>query len=234
MQLFKTCIKKFCTFLGKLFLFNFSFFPCLGIQAFTSEDANLYMDRVLNGRFVEEAGYSRLDPYKIDDFQLQLNSSYGVKAGNAVLDQGKLIHLSKVRRSADCTVPVYQSANVTFTCFLRFDKLQVNYTANVSYENVGIKFFPKVHIEGTNITVQATSNREDDVPNLKLLFINRIGNMTVTAKMISIGNLDIRILPPIREALERKTMMTLHQAIGGRFKDALAYSIYKTPFGFDK
>lgn len=190
---------------------------------------------MVNGQFVSEASYNRLDPYKIDDIIVPLNNSKGVRAGKVFLDQGNLINLSKVRRAADCDVAFYESANITFTCFIGFDNLQVNYTGNLMYENnVDKKFYPKVNIKNTNITVQVTSNREYDIPNLKLLFINNIGNITVTHNLsLEFIKLFTVIGPPIREALERKAIMTLHQAINGRFKDALAYSIYKTPLGLD-
>lgn len=203
------------------------------IQALKYEEANEYMDRVLNSRFVEEAKYSRLDPYKLDNISVALNST-GIQKGRALLSKGKLLHLSRVRRAADCTVPFFQSANITFTCFLRFDQLRVNYTAEADYENMNVVFYPHVAIKDTNVTVQVTTNREDDIPSLKLIFINHMGRMNVTANMISIGDLAQRVGPPVREALIKKSVQTMHQAIGGRFKDALSYSIYKTPVGFEK
>lgn len=208
-----------------------SFFT--GIQALTHEEANRYMDSVLNGRFVEEAKYSRLDPYKLENITVAINHT-GKQRGKAVLTKGQLFHMSKVRRAAHCSVPFMESANTTFTCYLRFDHLQANYSAEAEYDNMNVMFYPHVTVKKTNITVQITSNPEEDIPSLRLLFINHLGSINVTADMLSIGNLSQVVGPPVREALVKKASQGLHHLISGRFKDCLGYSIYKTPVGFNK
>lgn len=213
-------------------LFHYFFVNHLiDIQAFTHHDANDYIERVLENRFLEEAKYSRLDPYKLDDIKVPLNYSYR-QNGSATLWNGKIINLSKVRRSADCTVPRYQSANVTFTCFLRFDHLRINYTANATFDNMELMFYPHVAIRGTNFTIQVTSAVQEDIPNLRMMFINHIGNINVTAQMISIGDTSEKIGPFIHTALVENSTRYLHRILNGRFRDALAYSIYKTPVIF--
>ncbi|XP_015924654.1 uncharacterized protein [Parasteatoda tepidariorum] len=200
-------------------------------QAYSVRQANAYIDFILREPFIKEAQYSRIDPYKVPDIHVSLISRR-ITDNEAKLTKGSILNLSRVRRSGDCSVPLWQSANVTFNCVLQFPGLAVNYTANVTYDSMQLIFYPKADVRDTEVSIQITTTKEENIPNLKLFFVTDVGHMKVTTKMITIGDISNVITPPIRDAILEQATTNMHKALNGRFKDALAFSIYKTPVPF--
>ncbi|CAL1276384.1 unnamed protein product [Larinioides sclopetarius] len=201
------------------------------VECFTHKDANYYMDYVLSSEFASEAQYSRLDPVKLPDIKLDLISKR-IWDNKAELIKGELHNLSTVKRINDCSVPHWSSANVTFICTLTFSKLVVNYTANVSYDNMQLIFYPTTAVTDTLLTIQITSSKIENIPTLKLLIVNSVGKMYVTSRMISIGDVSEMVGPPIRDAIVESSTTNLHRILTGRFKETLSYTILKTPVPF--
>ncbi|GFW31695.1 uncharacterized protein TNCV_4683671 [Trichonephila clavipes] len=203
------------------------------VDGFTHQDANKYIDYVLSSKFASEVEYSRLDPLKFPDINIDLISKR-ITDNKAKMNKGQLHHLSKVRRLGDCSVPHWSSANLTFTCTLGFNQLVVNYTANVTYDNMQLVFYPTTTISESNIMIQVTTSPNENIPSLRLLIVNNIGKMYVTTKMISIGDVSEMVGPPIRDAIIKTCTIEIHKTLTGRFREALSYSIYKTPVPFAK
>ncbi|KAG8198361.1 hypothetical protein JTE90_021609 [Oedothorax gibbosus] len=168
-----------------------------GSTAYSIEEANAYLDSVFEGKFKEEIEYSRLDPYKFPDIHVDLISRR-LTENNANLTMGKLHNLSKIRRSGDCTQPIWTFANISFTCHLRFD-LTLNYTANVTFDNMQLVFYPTTLITDSSVTIQVTSTPHENIPNLKVFRLISIGNVRVITHMISIGGVSEDIVPFIEE-----------------------------------
>ncbi|GIY34240.1 hypothetical protein CDAR_33101 [Caerostris darwini] len=200
-------------------------------EGFTPQDANEYIDNVLSGKFADEIEYSRLDPYKFPEINIDLISKR-IWDNKAQLNKGLLHHVSTVKRINDCSVPHWTSANVTFTCTLGFNKLVLNYTANVTYDNMQLGFYPTTSITGTMITIQVSTSKYENIPSLRLLIVNNAGEMLVTSRMISVGDVSQIVGPPIRDAIVKTGTTGMHKLLNGRFKDALGYSIYRTPVSF--
>ncbi|GFU22812.1 uncharacterized protein NPIL_341041 [Nephila pilipes] len=203
------------------------------VEGFTHKDANSYIDYVLSNKFAEEVQYSRLEPFKFPDINIDLISKR-ITDNKAKLDKGRLHYLSKVKRVGDCSVPHWSSANLTFTCTLGFKELVVNYTANVTYDNMQLIFYPTTSITESDITIQVSTSPSENIPSLRLLIVNKVGKMYVTTKMLSIGDIAQIVGPPIQDAIVRTCTTTIHKTLNGRFKEALSYSIYKTPVPFAK
>ncbi|XP_055930179.1 uncharacterized protein LOC129960655 [Argiope bruennichi] len=200
-------------------------------ECFTPRDANNYIDYVLTSNFASEVQYSRLDPIKLPDIKIDLISKR-VWDNKATLTKGELHNLSKVKRVRDCSVPHWSSANITFICTLGFKELIVNYTANVSYDNMQLIFYPVTSITEGLVTIQITSSKYENIPSLRLLIVNSVGKMYVTSRMISVGDVSQIVGPQIRDAIVEASTTNLHKILTGRFKEALGYSIYKTPVPF--
>jgi len=196
-------------------------------QAFTQKDANDYIDSVLRTNFVFEIFYSRLEPYNLPNIHVDSDNE-------ANLVKGHLLNLGQVRRSGDCSEPLWQFANISFLCTLNFSNpLIINYTANVTYDDKQIVFYPNATVRSTEVAIQITTTKEENIPNMRMFSIRNIGSMTVISKMIGVdANVSNIVEPPIREVFAKESTTNLRNALYGRFKAALAFSIYKTPIPF--
>lgn len=93
-------------------------------------------------------------------------------------------------------------------------------------------FYPTTLISDSSVTIHVTSNPHENIPNLRNFRVNAIGMMRVTTHMIRIAGVEEDIVPPIEERIISTAKTNLLKVLTGRFKDALSYSIYKTPLDF--
>ncbi|XP_055936361.1 uncharacterized protein LOC129966038 isoform X2 [Argiope bruennichi] len=206
------------------------------------EDSDSYIDSVLENRYFVEISYGKLDPYILDDdrienafIQRKKNRDKSIANNYLDLKKGKLENLSRLKRITDCTKPLFRSKNVTFECYLGFDELQMKYDATSYLENQVSKFELIASIVNTRLKVKVTSSYKDNVPNLQDFTILNNGKVTVkSARVIADTYLASSDSPPPynQDAILEHFYTLLLKILNGRFKEALSYSIYKTPIHF--
>ncbi|XP_064466138.1 uncharacterized protein LOC135377555 isoform X2 [Ornithodoros turicata] len=131
----------------------------LDVYARNPRDSNFYLDRVLLTDMITQVRFMDMDPYKLPSFETRFQDKVlGVPLkGTAKFGNGTMKGLSRVNRFGDCTAPGWLHGNITVTCNLLINDLDIEYDARVRYgfiPEMRVKVESKVgacyaHIEAT-------------------------------------------------------------------------------------
>lgn len=99
------------------------------------KESNFYMDRILLTDMIAQVRFLDLDPFHLPPFETDFKDSIlGIPVhGHAKFVNGTLRGLSRVNRFGDCTAPGWLNGNITVTCNLLIDDLDIIYDARVKY-----------------------------------------------------------------------------------------------------
>lgn len=99
------------------------------------KDSNFYMDRILLTDMIAQVRFLDLDPFHLPSFETNFKERIlGIPIqGHARFVNGTLRGLSRVNRFGDCTAPGWLNGNITVSCNLLIDDLDIVYDALVKY-----------------------------------------------------------------------------------------------------
>lgn len=123
------------------------------------KESNFFMDRILLTDMIAQVRFLDLDPFNLPTFETVFQDKIlGIPVhGRATFVNGNLKGLSRANRFGDCTEPGWLNGNITVTCNLLIDDLDIAYDAKVKYgivPEMAVKVESKVgtcyaHMEAT-------------------------------------------------------------------------------------
>ncbi|XP_077543723.1 salivary anticoagulant protein P23-like [Haemaphysalis longicornis] len=197
----------------------------LSVGAFgaTVNDANFYMDQVLNHQMPNLVRRNRLDPLPVGSYQ----TNFGLgKQLNAHMRIVNVTGLGQIRRQGDCGRPGASGpGRVTVGCNVVLNRVAVSTTSDLSYaggpsRRIGARAdFATNHalVEVTSVVGQPPS------VNFKLL-------RPPSARMVFTGLRDLPLYSVIEQSYQRELSRILQTQLSGPYLSNLGAACRAVPF----